>query len=267
MKKLLILLCFISFKLSAQLGYYPSNGGVGAGMGNCMVADQSYASIFGNQAGLAFLKQPSISLYGERRYFLSALNGFGAGYAHPTNSGTFLIKAQYFGYNAYNEQQIGVGYARKFLDNLSVGIQINYQGFNIQDYGSRGTFSFEAGLQYLINNNFAIGFQIINPIAVKITENDYLQSVYKTGLSWKASKLLTINAEVEKSQNFDLRFKGGINYKIMDQFYLRTGIKTNPTEYCFGAGFIVSQKFLFDIAGTYHQILGISPTLGVNYQF
>jgi len=267
MYRIILFFCLFSSNLFAQLGFYPTNGAIGAGMGNCLVADQSNASIFSNQAGLAFLKSPSISVFGERRFFLGAINGFGAGYAHPTNSGTFLLKAQYFGYSAYNEQQIGVGYARKFLDNLSLGIQIQYQGFNIQDFGSKSTFSFVAGLQYLINNKFAIGFQIINPVQVKISENESLQTVYKTGFSWKASKLLTINVEAEKSQNYDLRIKGGINYKIMDQFYLRTGIMTQPAIYCFGAGFLITQKFQLDIAANYHQQLGFSPTFGVNYNF
>lgn len=267
MYKYLVIFGFCISNLMAQKGYFPTNGGTGAGMGNCLVATQGADAMFANVAGLGFIERPTLSLYAERRFLLSALNGLGAGYALPTHSGTFMVKAQYYGFQAYNEQQLAVGYARKILDKLSIGVQLQYQGFNIENFGSKNMFSFEAGLHYQISNQLTVGVLVINPVQQRIAAEDFLQTVFKTGIAWMPSKILTINAELEKSQLFDIRFKAGLNYKMMDRFFLRTGIMTQPTVYCFGFGFMVTPKFQFDLAANYHLQLGFSPTLGLNYQF
>jgi len=267
MYKYLVIFGFCISNLMAQKGYYPTNSAIGAGMGNSLVAAAGADALFANVAGLGFLDRPNLSLYAERRFLLDALNGLGAAYALPTNSGTFLLKAQYYGFQPYNEQQLAVGYARKFLDRLSIGVQLQYQGFNVENFGSKSMLSFEAGIQYQVSSQLAIGVQVINPVQQRIATEDFLQTVFKAGVSWKPSKLLMINAEIEKSQLADLRFKGGLNYKLMDRFYIRTGIMTQPTVYCFGFGFIVTPKFQFDLAANYHLQLGLSPALGMNYRF
>jgi len=43
------------------------------------------------------------------------------------------------------------------------------------------------------------------------------------------------------------------------------GGAANPTLATFGLGFKISDQFNMDIATTYHQVLGLSPGIGIRY--
>ncbi|MCB0644837.1 MAG: hypothetical protein KDC44_24495, partial [Phaeodactylibacter sp.] len=137
----------ISFLLLAQNGNAPLAGARGAGMaGTGLVIEDIYSS-FSNQAGLAFLDGFAGGVTAEQRFQLQEIQLVGAAAAYPTGSGTFGLALSYFGFEAYNEQKIGLNYARLLTDNLSLGAQLNYLTTRIPNYGSAGTLSFELGLQ------------------------------------------------------------------------------------------------------------------------
>lgn len=73
-------------------------------------------------------------------------------------------------------------------------------------------------------------------------------------------------AEAEKDIDHPARIKAGIEYQIADVLHLRGGVATNPSQYSFGVGLNV-QHLKIDIASSYHQILGFTPGLSVNYVF
>ena len=72
--------------------------------------------------------------------------------------------------------------------------------------------------------------------------------------------------ELEKDLNQKNIVKIGIEYKPINSFYIRMGIATNPSLSCFGIGINLKQ-FKVDIASSYHSTLGLSPQIGLTYQF
>ncbi len=142
----LLLFAWFSFSLSAQNGTPAPAGARGAAMGGTGLTFTDLNSAFRNQAGLAFVENPGAMVVGERRFMNSPVNTLSAAAAYPSEFGTFALTLNYFGIDAFNEQKIGLAYARQLFDNLAIGVQFDYLNTQIQDYGSSGAITFEAGI-------------------------------------------------------------------------------------------------------------------------
>ena len=72
--------------------------------------------------------------------------------------------------------------------------------------------------------------------------------------------------EGEQTINNDLRAKGGIEYHIVEQLYLRGGYISNPSMFTSGLGVKIKELKL-DLSAQFHQQLGLTPGLGMSYNF
>ena len=269
LRKYLLLFCFgvlMNINLIAQNGLTNNAGARGLAMSNASLIFQDINSIFSNQAGLVHLANPSAVLFTEQRFALTEIRSIAAGFAYPTkSSGVFGLNINYYGFEAYNEQKAGFAYARKLTDKLSLGAQINYINFRIPEYGNKGFLSFEIGMQARILKDVLLAAHISNPIGQEVVEDDNLPTVFKLGAAYCPSKKVILSLEAEKDIDFDTRIKGGIEYKLIEAFALRAGFASNPASFSFGAGYDIKGKFKIDVGAAYHQVLGFSPGLGVQW--
>jgi len=249
----------------AQNGSPLSAGARGVGMGNTGVSNQDIHSIFSNVAGLAFLDGTQFAVFGEQRFVGTGISNLAVGAAHSLGSGTFGLTIQNYGISDYNEQKIGLSYARKLFDKLSMGVQFDFLNTRITNYGSAAVFTFEIGFVAPINKELTVGARIFSPMRVAITDEEDVPGLLGIGLSYHPSKKVTFNGEVEKGIDTDLSIRAGIEYHIHSVVSLRVGGVANPTLATFGLGFRISEQFDIDIATTYHQVLGLSPGIGIRY--
>ena len=206
-------------------------------------------------------------LSAEQRFILNDLNNFGVGFAMPTTSGTFGVSVHYFGFEEFNQSKIGLSYARKLMEKLSVGIQFDMVSTQIAEYGNKNLFTFEIGVQSELIENLLLGFHLYNPVKLEIIEDEFLPTILRAGLTYTASKKLLLHAELEKDFDFPFIFKSGIEYELVNDFWLRIGVQTNPTALSFGLGYQLKNGLRFDLASNYHQELGITPSIGVGFDF
>jgi len=267
--RMIVTALFLSFFCLgfSQNGPSPIAGARGAGMGNAALTFTDIHSIFANQAGLAFLKRASATTASERRFNLSDLSSFVAGLAIPTRSGTFGLGVHYFGFSAFNEQKIGLAYARKLLKTFSIGVQFDYLNTKIAEYGNKGVFTFELGLLMRISKNIRLATHLFNPARTKLNEGENLPTVFSFGGAYRPSEKVVLVVELEKEISFSARVKAGIEYQVQERVYLRTGISTEPTQASFGLGFKIKDGLKIDVASSYHQVLGYSPSAGLSFQF
>ena len=246
----------------------PSTSGAGqAGMGHTGVAATDLFGGSANQAGLAFLELSAIGISTQRSFFVEGIDRHLATAALVTNSGTFGIQARYFGYPAYNEQIIGVAYGRKLTDHFSIGVQFDYLGLKISEYGTASAFTFEAGLLYELNSEVRVGAHIYNPIQVTIGElENPVPSIFALGLNYRPSEKVVIALEGEKDFNNPLNIKGGIEYRLADWIGLRLGTTTQPVLITSGVGFQLDNLHI-DIATSIHSYLGLTPMASLHYEF
>jgi hypothetical protein len=261
------LIIFIVAPLFSQNGHFNIAGARASALGNTGVNFRDIQSVFSNQAGLARLENAAATVFGQQRFLLQELQQVGFGAALPTNSGTIGLNVQYFGNESYNEQKIGLAYGRKLMEKLSIGAQMNVLRTSIPEYGSLSTFTFELGLQSDINSQISLAAHLFNPLRLETVEGEILPTVLTLGAAYRPTPLTAVFLELEKDVSRPLMVKSGIEYQIVEALKLRTGIATNPTLFSFGLGLDMKKGPLIDIAASYHQLLGFSPTAGLTYRF
>ena len=262
---LLFFFSFSSFFLYGQNGSTYSNGARSIAMGNTGINFTDINSLLTNQAGLADIKTTSFLIAADRRFALTDLNNLTAGFALPTQSGTFGVSINYFGFDLYNETKVGLTYARKLMDKLSIGIQFDMLNTRIPEYGSKSLFTFEVGLQSELSENLTLGFHLFNPVKLETVEGEYLPTVIQGGISYSPTQKVLFNVELEKDIDFPFTIKSGIEYEMVDNFWLRVGFSTAPTSVSFGIGYLMTNGLRLDIASNYHQELGFTPGVSLGF--
>ncbi len=267
MKGLILSVLILNFLYASAQGTSSSAGARGLAMGNASATFSDINSIFSNQAGLANLTKTEVILFAGQNYFVNEIRNIAAAVAYPSDLGTFGLNLHYYGFQDYNEQKVGFNYARKLTQNLSLGVQINYIGFRIPEYGNKGIFSAEIGVRSQILKGLIVAAHIANPIRIEVVDGENLPTIFKFGVAYLPSKKLTITGEVEKDIEFPAMVKFGLEYQLADPFFVRFGVATNPALFNFGMGFLIKEKLIIDAAASYHQTLGFSPALSIRFGF
>lgn len=226
-------------------------------------------SAHNNQAGLAWLKAPETSIYSEIKYLnkATALNAFV--FAMPTKQGVFALSVNRFGYNQYNESKYGLAYAKNFGDKFSLGAQFDYLNTYVGDNnGSKSGITMEIGFQAKVTNALTIAAHLYNPTRTKLAtyNNERVPTIFKFGVQYTFSQNVLAVAEIEKDIYNKPQVKMGVEYKIIKSVFLRGGVSSNPVKSSFGVGAFY-KNIKFDLSSSFHQQLGYSPALNINYVF
>ena len=269
MKKIYISFLFLFIlgnQLIAQNGTIAVAGARGAAMGNTGLAFSDINSIFRNQAGLAYLSGYASILSAEQRFLLSEISVLSAGAALSNKKwGAFGLSLGYFGFSDFNEQKIGLAYARKLFKTLAIGVQFDFLNTRIKEYGSKGVLTFEAGLHAKITKELHLAAHLFSPREIAITEEESIPTVFQLGLAYLPSTKITFTLEAEKDLNLALQIKSGLEYRPVESIALRVGAGTQPSIFSFGVGYLTKSGFRIDLAARYHQVLGITPSISISF--
>lgn len=236
-------------------------------MANASVMQSGLWSVNNNQAGLADLQRFAVGINYQNRFQLAETSTKSVAAALHTRTGNFALSFNRFGYSEYSENSFGLAYARQFGDAVSAGLQFDYLNVNqTSAYGNNGVFLFEVGLIAKPITNLQIGAHIYNPTKAKMAEyeDERVNTSFRLGASYFFSDIVQLAAEVEKTMQTDLRYKVGLEYQIISNLYLRTGFRSKPNEFCFGAGYTF-KGLTFDFAFSTHQYLPMSTQVSLKY--
>ena len=267
--------CFVSFFIFIFLccaraaGDYKVIGGRAAALGYTSVVQSDAWSAFNNQAGLAWCRNFSAGAYFENRYLIKELSLKALVVTLPVGHGAFGITFRQFGFSLYSEMNTGFGYGMRLGKYFSAGIQVDYLRLHIGDnYRDKNLFTFEVGMQYHSGEHLWLGFHVANPWPVKISSytNERLPTLMRLGLCWRITEWLFSNLEVEKDLLHRPALKAGIEYSPVKLVSVRIGYLSNPTTFTFGFGLNYG-NLEFDLASSYHLVLGYSPQASVSYIF
>ncbi|MEM1121815.1 MAG: hypothetical protein AAGJ18_15295 [Bacteroidota bacterium] len=238
-------------------------GARGIGLANANLGFRDVYAGFNNQAGLAFLEHFGAVGYVENRFQLDELKLAAVTVAKPTELGTFGMTLQYYGFDLYNEQKVGLNYSRKLFDNLAIGAQFDFLNTRISEYGNASALTFELGLQYRIIEKLWAGVHVFNPIRAELGQTA-LPALLQIGLNYEVSTALIISASIEKNAELATNYRIGLEYFLWQKVFFRTGINTEPSLLNFGLGYDVGQVQI-NVAASFHQVLGISPAIGLRF--
>ncbi|MES2589526.1 MAG: hypothetical protein V4622_11155 [Bacteroidota bacterium] len=220
-----------------------------------------------NPAALANLEKTSVGISYENRYLLKELQAQGFVYAQAMKKGVLSFGGQLYGHSLYRSTRVGMGYSMQLSENISAGVQLNYQSLRISNYGQKGTLSGEFGM--LAKIKVKVGFSVFNLNNAKLSDfqDDRFSTYLRLGLSYAISSKVLLLAEAEKQVESKLRPKGALEYQMSDKFFLRVGAAGNPLELTFGSGFAFDNGFKLDFGTAWHQLLGWSPHVGLTFDF
>jgi hypothetical protein len=247
------------YSSNAQLLRRPLAAGyIGLGAYSANHADAF--SFIANQACLARIQNITAGVYAERRFLLNELNHFTTVAVVPSRSGNFGLKTGYAGFTEYNETQIGIAYGRNLGSKLDIGVQFNYNGIRISNYGTASAISTEAGVVFHLSEKLHTGFHVSNPVGGKFgkDQNEKLASVYALGIGFEASKKFFISTAIEKEENQAVNVNAGFQYKLIKQLLVRAGISSATSSVWGGVG-LSFNSFRIDVTTGYHPQLGITP--------
>ena len=206
------------------------------------------------------------SIYGEQRFLTNAVNSYNMVAVMPIQKyGVAGLNINYFGFGDYNEQKIGLIYARQLSKSFSLGLQLDYLSTRIPTYGQANSFTTELGFVYKMNKQLQLGAHAYNLVRTALPNGDRLPTIFKMGIAYLPSEKVSIYSELQKNINNPLDFKLGLEYRPVEKFYSRIGFNTAPFKMSGGFGF-VKNNLSIDAAVSYHQILGFSPALSLSYQ-
>lgn len=266
-------ICLTTFMLTVY-GAFHAQGWQPAGarsmsMANSSVALEDVWSFQHNPGALARVRSTSAGLNYETRYLLKELQSQAFVFAQPLKIGVISAGAQMYGYKYYRTIRAGLGYSLKLGEKLSAGVQLNYQGLRIENYGSKGIVTAEAGILAKISEKVSLGFGIFNLGRTKLSsyEDDRFSTFMRLGISYKISGKVLVLLETEKEIESRLRIKGGLEYELLNRFFIRAGGASNPVEITSGFGYQFDNGLKMDLGSAWQQHLGWSPHFGLTYQF
>ena len=271
MKKILLLfgLLFLIFHFSLASDNSPL-GARSAGIGGASVSLADIWSVQNNQAGLGFVRDMSAGVFYQNQFMVKELSTKAGAFALPVKGGTFGISISNFGYSLYSENKYGLAFGKSFGEKISAGVQMDYfsEKFGDAFYGTKNILAAEFGIIAKPLKNLTLAVHIFNPTKAKLTgyNDERISTIMRLGLNYKFSDKVFIACETEKNIDKKNIFKAGIEYQPIKELYLRAGISTNPSLSSFGVGINI-KNFHVDISSTYHSVLGLSPQIGLRYDF
>ncbi len=229
-------------------------------LANCSVALNDFWSCHNNPAGFAYQKDISIGISYQNKFLLKELGYKNAGVLYPFNIGVIAVSFSQFGYNLYNENVIGLGFAREFGDKLRIGLKLDYLFFKFpENYENRSAPTFELGIQYQINESLCLGAYVFNPVNVKLKtlNKDKTPIIMRLGFSYFVNNIFMITSEIEENFESNFSYRLGLEYEIYKNIFIRSGFQIKPELFTFGIGYNYSWCIV-DICAQMSQTLGAS---------
>lgn len=265
-----LLFCFIFFLSLQQAVAQNNQGAVFAGMSNASAAQKGVWSLNANPAGISGIKSPQIALNHAVHQLSNELSEQNLVFALPIGSRDFAgLSINRFGLSEYNDIEVGVGFAKKFGEALSIGLKGNFHQLSISNYGRSASFSLDLGANYQLSKEIGIGLYLHNPTVQNYsskTLKTQLPSSLALGLAYEPSDKIVLSSTLVKDFDEKLDLKFGLTYHLLEVLSLRGGISAKPFQQSCGLG-LKLKKFNVDMALANQYQLGYTPQFGLSYAF
>ncbi|MBL4862593.1 MAG: hypothetical protein JKY09_06205 [Crocinitomicaceae bacterium] len=241
-------------------GWVPS-GARSMSLANASVCLSDVWAYHNNPGALGEIESLSVGVSYENRFLLKELQSQGLAVAVPLKVGVISVGGHLYGYDQFRSYKGGLGYSLKLAEKLYAGVQMNYQGVRLSgNYGAKNSVTAEAGVYSKLSEQWKLGVAVFNVGRSQLSdyEDDRFSTMMRIGSSYRFSKKVELSVEIEKDLEYALRLKSGVEYQVVDHFFIRGGVATAPVELTFGFGYHFDRIHL-DLGSAYHQILGWSP--------
>jgi len=239
------------------------------GLANATIARSDYYAIGNNVAGLGGIKSAALFSTYDSHYGFEGIQTIGFGLVMPLSENLGAgLSIQRFGDKTYNQIAVGIGAGHR-INRFSLGLKVNYlqTAINAASFSlSKKALVFEFGGIVMISSQLSFGAHMFNVTQSSYSDNasESVDTALRSGFLYKASERLRLSAEVEKVTAYPASLRAGVEYEVIKNFVVRTGIASRPQTSHFGIGFKGS-RFQLDYAVNSHQQLGWSHHFSIGY--
>jgi hypothetical protein len=257
----------LSLSLHLFAGDNPPLGARSAGMAGCGVAlHNDLWGVQNNPATLAFKEKIQVGIFHENRFLIPGFGSNALALAMPAKPGVFYLSIHSLSLqNLYLANKLALGLAKSFGTKISASVQLDWVYTRLgNNYGAASTATAELGIYVEPIKNLSLGFHLFNPTSSQVSKSreQRLPTVARLGGTYTFSQKLFLSLEVEKDILYKSAVRSGIEYHPVELFFIRIGAASNPGLTSFGFGLQLKQLRL-DIASSFHQQLGFSPSIGL----
>jgi hypothetical protein len=253
--------CILSSRISAQSANNPVNARSAAMAGTGAAVPGTWSGLQ-NQAGLAFVRDLSLSIHCENHFMIPENSIKALMVDIPVTKGTIGLSYSLFGYTKYFESRAGLSFGKTFGDRLSAGIQLNYlMTRQSADYGNMHAVVPEGGILVRPLDKLTIGFHLFNPARQHFPQDQdqVIPSVMQIGIGYRIIEQVLLCAETEKATLEKQVLKAGFEYEMIRNLNLRFGVSSAEiSRFAIGLGYTF-HHFTLDFALSHHQWLGFTP--------
>lgn len=247
-----------------------SSGARAMALSNAFVSISDTWSTAHNQATLSMLSRFSTGVFHEARFGLKELSLTAASLVYPNERGTFGFYLSQFGVHSYKEHKIGFAFARKVSRRMGLGLQLDYLSIRVPEHSSPTTgITFELGCLYAFNGSTALAFHTFNPIKEGLKTQGYTLTnkdiTFRMGGHHQIDKISLICTEYFKHSDQPGQLRAGLEVSPLKGFDLRIGMSGKPYKLSSGLGFSFG-RIQADMAFTYNNNLGLTPSISIQYQ-
>lgn len=244
-------------------------GGRSAALAHSSVALRDVWASHHNQAGLARQEAVQAGLSYERRYFLPDLNLGQMALAVPVSQGTLGLAVSRFGFDLFHQSKVGLSYARPFGPRVAASLQVNYHQQYIEELQpQRSALSFEAGLMLRPLEELHLGFHIFNPNRSFLHREagERLPFIGRLGAHYTLGEEVALTGEFHKQLFLPEQYRLGMEWKWIENIYLRTGLALQPWQVCFGLGYDWG-PWQINASYQYARLPGSNANFSLQYRF
>lgn len=254
-----------------RAGNEPAPAGARAvGLANAAVTLSDAWALTNNIGGLGWLTRPTIGVYGDNRFGVSAFRTGALTGAAPIRGGSGGVggfDVARFGDEIYSETRAGLGYAYR-QGPFSLGIKADMWQLATEGLQSRRAVAISAGGLVQLRPKLWLGAYGYNLNQTKLNKDtgERLPTLLKGGLSYRPSDKLLVNLEVHKNVDLAAAVAGGFEYQPHPVVAVRAGFNALTEAFNFGLG-AQTRGFQLDYALGTQSRLGLSHSVGLTYTF
>ena len=238
-------------------------------LGQSVVALSDQFAVVNNIAGIAGIGDISGFASYHSYYGFEGLSTLAFGAILPVNKDLAAgFSVQRFGDKLYNELSFGVGAGHR-INRVSLGVRINYRQIAVNAPSlalSKKALVVEMGGIAQLSSTVYMGAHVYNLTrsGPQGESTERVPTILKVGLAYLPTSAVKLTAEMVKDTDYPASVRAGLEYEVVKQLFLRTGIATKPYTTHFGMGFKGS-SFSIDYAFTSHPQLGASHHFTLGY--
>lgn len=259
----IIALLFLHHNVNSQL-----LGARNLALGNSFLTQEDLLSSQANISKLAYISGFSTAISSSNQFMLKELQQSLMAIGFPLLRGGLTLTMGHYGFSLYNEIQFSIAYSISLNPTFSLGININYHKLSIaDDLKYNASIYPNIGCNYKFNEALQISVLLTNLTLSKVNTygNSTIPITFQGGLLYKLNSKVNMYLESALDLEYTIQFRYGIEYTILKNLNIRTGISTNPGSFSMGLGYAL-KNIIIDASSSYQATLGFSPAISIRYE-